>query len=247
MDKEKQKQNKLIILVGDSGCGKTELMKLVLQNHSEKFSAIKKSSTREARPGEENAIEIKPECSIQEVDAMDYVYIGHNGNKYGFMKEQIEEPFIQGKSPMVIVDSEELLKKLCRNYTGRVCPIYIQRDKDDEDFIEELKRQGRTEEQIKQRLDSRHKAKNLWGQCKDLFGYRYIINGPFLSKEKFLGWFETIAGENNIDLIEAKHKKEVKGIISYFRSKWKERPALLSSNVCYEPKIEPDEEKEDIR
>ena len=244
---EKAKQNKLVILVGDSGCGKTELMKLVLQNHSEKFSAIKKSSTREARPGEENAIEIKPGCSIQEVDAMDYVYIGHNGNKYGFMKEQIEEPFNQGKSPMVIVDSEQILIELCRNYTGRVCPIYIQRDASDEDFIEELKMQGRTEEQIKQRLDSRHKAKNLWGQCKDLFGYRYIINGPFLSKEKFLGWFETIAEENNIDLIEAKHKKEVKGIVSYYRKLWTGRPALLSSDVGYEPIIEEDEEKEEIR
>ena len=244
---EKEKQNKLVILVGDSGCGKTELMKLVLQNHSEKFSAIKKSSTREARPGEENAIEIKPGCSIQEVDAMDYVYIGHNGNKYGFMKEQIEEPFNQGKSPMVIVDSEELLKKLCRNYTGRVCPIYIQRDKGDEDFIEELKRQGRTEEQIKQRLDSRHEAKALWGKKQNLFGYRYIINGPFLSKEKFLGWFERIAEENNIDLTESNHKNGVKGIVSYFRNKWKERPALLSSNVGYEPIIEEDEEKEEIR
>ena len=109
---DKEKQNKLVILVGDSGCGKTELMKLVFQNHSEKYSAIKKSSTREARPGEENAIEIKPGCSIQEVDAMDYVYIGHNGNKYGFMKEQIEEQFIQGKSPMVIVDSEKLQIKV---------------------------------------------------------------------------------------------------------------------------------------
>ena len=244
---EKAKQNKLIILVGDSGCGKTELMKLVLQNHSEKFSATKKSSTREARPGEENAIEIKPGCSIQEVDAMDYVYTGHNGNKYGFMKGQIEEPFNQGKSPMVIVDSKELLKELCRNYKGRVCPIYIQRDVSDEDFIEELKRQGRTEEQIKQRLDSRHEAKDLWERCINLFGYRYIINGPFLSKEKFLGWFERIAEENNIDLIESNYKNGAKGIVNYYRKLWTGRPALLSSDVGYEPIIKEDEEKEEIR
>ena len=244
---EKEKQNKLIILVGDSGCGKTELMKLVLQNHSEKFSAIKKNSTREARPGEENAIEIKPGCSIQEVDAMDYVYIGHNGNKYGFMKEQIEEPFNQGKSPMVIVDSEQILIELCRNYTGRVCPIYIQRDVSDEDFIEELKMQGRTEEQIKQRLDSRHEAKALWGKKQNLFGYRYIINGPFLSKEKFLGWFERIAEENNIDVGETKYKEEARGLITYFRTLWKGRPALLPSDAGCEPIIEEDEEKEEIR
>ena len=244
---DKEKQNKLIILVGDSGCVKTELMKLVLQNHSEKFSAIKKSSTREARPGEENAIEIKSGCSIQEVDAMDYVYTGHNSNKYGFMKEQIEEPFNQGKSPMVIVDSEKLLKELCRNYKGRVCPIYIQRDESDEDFINELKRQGRKENQVLQRLESRNNAKELWYKERNIFGYRYIINGPFLSKEKFLGWFETIAEENNIDLIEAKHKKEVKGIVNYYRKLWTGRPALLSSDVGYEPIINEDEEKEDIR
>ena len=246
---EKEKQNKLIILVGDSGSGKTELMKLVLESHKEKFSAIKKSSTRSARPGEENAIEIKPGCSIQEVDSMDYVYIGHNGNKYGFMREQIEGAFIQGKSPMVIVDNESLLIKLCREYMGRVCPIYIQRDvKSDEDFVSELNQGGkRTQEQIMQRVDSRYQKRGLWNRRPNLFGYRFIINGMFLAPDKLLEWFEVIAEENNIDIGNSNQRKKHSQLIRYFRSDWLGKPPLLSHDTSYGPIIDEDENENEIR
>ena len=48
--------------------------------------------------------------------------------------------FQQGKSPIVIVDDEELLIRLCREYESRICPIYMQRDVTDLDFIEELRK-----------------------------------------------------------------------------------------------------------
>ena len=139
--------NKLITLTGDSGCGKTHLMRLLMNFHEDDISVIKKYSDRDLRPGEENAIEIKPGCATADVKNMDYVYTGKNDKVYGFQKRDIDtklKPYIgrfqQGKSPIVIVDDEELLIKLCREYESRICPIYMQRDVTDLDFIEELRK-----------------------------------------------------------------------------------------------------------
>lgn len=132
--------NKLITLTGDSGCGKTHLMRLLLNTHGDDISVIKKYSDRDLRPGEENAIEIKPGCKTADVKDMDYVYTGKNNRVYGFQKREIDMGFQQGKSPIVIVDDEELLIRLCREYEGKICPIYMQRDVTDLDFMEELRK-----------------------------------------------------------------------------------------------------------
>ena len=141
-DWKKIKMNKLIILNGDSGCGKTHLIRLLMNTHEDNISVIKKYSDRELRLGEENAIEIVPGCATADVKNMDYVYMGKNDKVYGFQRKDIDMAFQQGKSPIVIVDDEELLIKLCREYESRICPIYMQRDVTDLDFIEEL-RKGR--------------------------------------------------------------------------------------------------------
>lgn len=234
--------NKLITLTGDSGCGKTHLMRLLMETHKENISVIKKYSNRDMRPGEENAIEIQPGCSTEQVKAMDYVYVGHNNKLYWFSKEEIDEQLEQGKSPCIIIDNEEMLIRLCREYRGRICPVYIQRDTTDLDFIEELKKGNRTQEQIMQRLDSRHEKQELWKRRINLFGYRYIINGQFLDDENLVGWFETIAEENGIDIGEAKMKNSARGIVNYFRNLWKGRPAIMTSNTGEEPSIEQDED-----
>ncbi len=134
--------NKLITLTGDSGCGKTHLMRLLMKFYVDNVSIIKKYSDRGLRPGEENAIEIKPGCATADVKSMNYVYTGKNNKVYGFQKEDIDIAFQEGKSPIVIVDDEDLLVRLCREYESRICPIYMQRDVTDLDFIEEL-RKGR--------------------------------------------------------------------------------------------------------
>ena len=49
--------NKLIILVGDTGSGKSHLVNLVSDNYRDDFDVIKKYTNRQKRAGEENAIE----------------------------------------------------------------------------------------------------------------------------------------------------------------------------------------------
>lgn len=235
--------NKLITFTGDSGCGKTHLMRLIMEHYGEKFSVIKKCSDRAMRPGEEKAIEIQPGCSTEEVQQMDYTYKGKENKVYGFNKKPIEDAFKKGKSPMVIVDQEELLINLCQEYKGRICPIYIQRDVTDLDFIQDLKQSGeRTEEQIMRRLDTRHEKQRMWRRQEKLFGYRFIINGKFLEDEKLLNWFEEIAIENKIDIGENRSENKAKGTINYFRNLWKERPAVGTSKLGEEPIINKIEE-----
>lgn len=236
--------NKLITLTGDSGCGKTHLLKLLMNIHGDDIFVIKKYSDRDLRPGEENAIEIRPGCATEMVESMDYVYTGKNNKVYGFQKREIDIGFEEGKSPIVIVDDEELLIRLCREYESRICPIYMQRDVTELDFIEELRKDGRTEKQIIERIESRHKNQALWRRRTNLFGYRYIINGPFMNDEKLLEWFQVIAEENKIDIHKIKTENNIRGLVSYFRTLWKGRPTILSSDKGNEPLIDEFEETE---
>ena len=87
-------------------------------------------------------------------------------------------------------------------------------------------------------MESRHKSQALWRRRTNLFGYRYIINAPFMDNEKLLEWFRLIAEENNIDIGRIKVGSDIRGIVNYFRTLWEGRPAILSSNKGKEPIID---------
>jgi len=119
----------------------------------------------------------------------------------------------------------------------------MQRDVTDLDFIEELRKGGRTESQIRERMESRYKSQALWRRRANLFGYRYIINAPFMDDSKLLAWFQLIAEENSIDMGRTKTESDIKGLVNYFRTLWKGRPAILNSDRRSKPIID---ECEDI-
>lgn len=87
-------------------------------------------------------------------------------------------------------------------------------------------------------MKSRHKSQSLWQRRANLFGYRYIINAPFMNNEKLLGWFQLIAEENCIDISKTKVGSDIRGVVNYFRTLWKGRPAILNSNKGNEPIID---------
>lgn len=214
--------NKLIVLVGDSGSGKSHLVNLVSDNYRDDFNIIKKYTDRKKRANEENAIEIKSECSKEELQGFEYSYIGKSNKIYVFSKSKIDTTLQMGKSPIVIVANEEMLLRLCNDYRGRVCPIYIQRDTIDADFIRELEKEGRTDEEIRERLVGRHEMLDLYIKHKKLFGDNYIINGQFLENDKLLGWFETIIQENGIQIEGTNRGKSSERIIRHFRELFEE-------------------------
>lgn len=87
-------------------------------------------------------------------------------------------------------------------------------------------------------MESRHKSQALWRRRTNLFGYRYIINGPFMENEKLLAWFQLIAKENSIDISRTKVGSNIKGVVNYFRILWKGKPAILNSNRGSKPIID---------
>lgn len=223
--------NKLIILVGDTGSGKSHLVNLVADNYGDDFDIIKKYTNRQKRAWEENAIEIKSGCSEEELQGFEYSYVGKGNKIYTFSKSKIDISLQMGKSPIVIVGNEEMLLRLCHDYKDQACPIYIQRDTIDADFIKELKKEGRTDEEINKRLVGRHEMLNLYIKRKKLFGDNFIINGQFLENNKLLGWFETIIKENGIDIEETDRAQSSKGLIKHFRELFKDSNLTINTDL----------------
>jgi len=56
-----------------------------------------------------------------------------------------------------------------------------------------------------------------------------------MNNEKLLEWFQLIADENNIDIDRIKVGNDIRGVVNYFRTLWKGRPAILNSNRGSEP------------
>ena len=194
--------NKLITLTGEYGCGKIRLLTLLNQEPYKDIEVVNVSYTGTTMPGEENGVGIKGEVPEEAIKKMDYFYAGDNGELYGFNKEEIDRVLEQGKSPIIIIDDEEVLFRLCEEYKDRICPIYMEKNPTDYDFYQELQKSGATKEQIQERLDSRKKFRDLWTRNARLFWFNYIINAPNLSKETLLTWFQGIAKENEIDIEE---------------------------------------------
>ena len=65
-----------------------------------------------------------------------------------------------------------------------------------------------------------------------------------MNDEQLLEWFQVISEENGIDISEIKTTSNASGVINYFRTLWKGRPAILSSDKGSEPVIDECEEKE---
>ena len=164
-----------------------------------------------------------------------YTYYNNaTGAWYGFENGQIDQPLSQNKSPIIICNDMTLLVKLCERYKGRVCPIFIVRYEGDDDFREELEAQGRTEEEIKRRMEKRTVFLDMWKKYKEVFGYRYIVNSKFIDKEYLEFWFGRICKENGVDIGE--FPAAPGGIITYFRTLWKGRIQPMG-NIGDEPDL----------
>lgn len=117
--------NKVIILVGDSGCGKDYLLSLV-QDFS-KITVIKRYMSRNPRNSEKDSISSIFSVDIDAIKQLDYYYEGvQSGNWYGFIKEDLINALKMGTSPIVIASNYNVFLKLCEDFgNDNVVPFFI--------------------------------------------------------------------------------------------------------------------------
>lgn len=139
--------NRLILVTGHSGGGKTTIMRQLMQNEIVSFT------TREKRPGEVDGIDyiFIPLEKYEEMDANGQLAekTKYADNFYGLTKDEIETKLSEGDA-FCIVDSHGMkqLKQLYNN----VSTIFIHTSK--EDARKQMEHRGESEAIISKRLST---------------------------------------------------------------------------------------------
>ena len=174
---------KLVILSGKSGCGKTFLINNIVTQNLDKLEVVKKLTTRKLRPCEHQILDLKTDCSIENVMKCDIV-TKTAGQYYGIIKESIDNIFKKGKSPVIITSVPDVIKKLKDIYMNNIT-VYIKIDLTEDELFEKLKEQGREESDINNKLHSEKNFK-IYDENKALFDYVLINNYDINFRENFI-------------------------------------------------------------
>jgi ribose 1,5-bisphosphokinase PhnN len=145
-----------------------------LSGRSKELVPIKKLSTRHARSYEEtkkNLIDIQYGVSKHDVSKCDYKY-NYAGNVYGVIEKDISTALNQGKSPVVIIRSTQIIKELKDNYPSAIV-VYIMSAYTGNDLKNILKKQGRKDIDIEERI-GRHRD-DLIEYIKNIELYDYVF------------------------------------------------------------------------
>lgn len=113
-------KGQLIVFSGPSGVGKGTVLKEFLQ-HRDNVSLSISATTRQPRPGEENAVHYyfltreEFEKRIAENNMLEYAQ--YNGNYYGTPKDKVEEALEQGRDIILEIEVQGalLVKGKCPN------------------------------------------------------------------------------------------------------------------------------------
>ena len=113
-------KGQLIVFSGPSGVGKGTVLKEFLQ-HRDNVSLSISATTRQPRPGEENAVHYyfltreEFEKRIAENNMLEYAQ--YNGNYYGTPKDKVEEALEQGRDIILEIEVQGalLVKEKCPN------------------------------------------------------------------------------------------------------------------------------------
>jgi len=144
--------NKLIILAGASGAGKSFLLEQ-MKNVNPNIIPIKKLSTRKPRSYEKEGTEVDLyfNCDVDKIQRQcKYVY-PYGKETYGIIKEDIDCALRQGKIPAVIVrDCKEIID-IKKDYKGKTVTLYMQSGYSGTDLEKILIEQGREDIDITER------------------------------------------------------------------------------------------------
>ncbi len=176
--------NHLVVLFGESGCGKSYLIHIIselkkrdltqitekdreffeldpkdytsdgeireLKDMVDEMTIVPKKTTRPSRDGKVDKPEIKEGLNRVEVEKCEWTY-KFAGNLYGISKEEIDEALKRGDA-IVIVNDESMQVTLKEAYPRNFLPMMVYQDFDKQKWINDMRKAGRTEEEIERRL-----------------------------------------------------------------------------------------------
>lgn len=207
-------ENKLIVIFGESGCGKSYLINLIsklkqmnneqimsflgddsksceldtnandIKEMIDHIGIVPKKTTRPSRDGVEDKPEIKEGMSFEEVEESDWKYTIF-GNLYGFSKNDIDGILNTGDA-MMIVNDMEIMRQLKQAYPRNFLPILIYRAANEEEWGNLMQQGNRSREEIEKRSKQVGFSNKIYEEIFELEIPEVIFNLPEVNSNKGL-------------------------------------------------------------
>jgi pyrimidine deaminase RibD-like protein/guanylate kinase len=181
--------NRLIIIAGASGAGKSFLLEQLYERFEE-IEPVKKLSTRQKREYEKlqkSFVDLIFDVKLELINQCEYHY-KYAQYSYGIQKDDLDYILDRGGSPIIIVRTSDIVKKLKQDYPHALT-IYVQNILSGDDLKNRLKLLGRSD--IKQDERMARFERDFNDYCSHANLYDYVLLNK-LDKHSFLSQFENI-------------------------------------------------------
>lgn len=122
-----------------------------LKDMVDSITIIQKKTTRPSRDGKTNKPEIQEGMNIEDVQKCEWSY-EFSGNLYGISKEEVDEALKIGHAIVIVNDpSMKVMDSMKEAYGTNFKPVIVYKDMDMEKWVEDMRKAGRTEEEINKR------------------------------------------------------------------------------------------------
>lgn len=161
------KKNKVIILVGPGGVGKSTISQYLCSHYPNAFQETVSCTTRQIRKGEKDGVhyyfisEKEFSQKIKNNEFLEY-NLFPNGNMYGTLYSEINK-ILKTKNCIMVIDPASAVKLKERLEGYDVLTVFL--DIDDDSLISRLKGRGDDDSAIMQRILIAHEERNFKGKC----------------------------------------------------------------------------------
>lgn len=137
-----------------------------LKDMVDSISIIQKKTTRPSRDGKSDKPEIQEGIAREEVEKCDWTYEFAN-NLYGISKEEIDEVLRTNNAIMIVNDSTmRVMNGLKETYPENFLPVIVYQDFNRQKWIKDMKRAGRTEKEIEERMSTFGISQKIYDQSR---------------------------------------------------------------------------------
>lgn len=195
--------NKLFLVDGLAGTGKSDLIDFIEQRHQSTSTVIYKYTTRNHREPEEakkSDLMFISDDEFQTKCDKDFYNYSYANEWYGFSKKDVVDALLKFENVFVIIRDRELIARLTVEFSEKamVIPIFIYTDRSL--IIERLKKEGFNESDIVFRLQRSEYSWNDYLEYPD-GNIRVIINNS--DKSDFHRKINSLIGEFSMDRIDS--------------------------------------------